>query len=326
MDIQPNYYNIKRQYALKFFQVPKVFMTSAKYKKLSAEAKLAFAILSDRLQLSIKNKWFDKNGNIYFIYTGEQLAEILGCSQSKVTAVKNELKTANLLLVKRTGQGRAGHLYLLEPEITDSDIYGIDQLEEQPVIDAELDQPVDNSNAETLGKSRMLKNGILECQNTASSDTDINNTDLLKNIKTDSLETDTIPDHEKSITDHQDAALFETHLNNDSIFTKQQLLDLKLLSSNDFGTFLNLQQTVLRAKKQALNSHKLQSSLFDLHDSDVAIPVHETLMRAVQQLRLNQVNDLTSYLYSAVYAEFEKLGNARCIANAEAGNNPLFWD
>ncbi|MEJ1319588.1 replication initiator protein A [Latilactobacillus sakei] len=92
MDNQPNYYNIKRQYALKFFQVPKVFMTAEKYKKLSAEAKLAFAVLSDRLRLSIKNHWFDPEGNIYFIYTGEQLGVILGCDHNKVNSVKKELK------------------------------------------------------------------------------------------------------------------------------------------------------------------------------------------------------------------------------------------
>ncbi|KRM22683.1 replication initiator protein A [Latilactobacillus graminis] len=332
MNNQPNYYNIKRQYALKFFQVPKVFMTSEKYKKLSAEAKLAFAVLSDRLQLSIKNHWFDKDGNIYFIYTGEQLAEILGCGHSKVTAIKKELTAANLLVMKRMGQGKANRMYLLEPEITDKDIYGIDQLEtaENPlaeeVVNIDLPTSMNDGQPETLDKSRLLKNSNLDYRKSATSDTDINNTDLLRNINTDSLKADTIPDDEKSITKQQDAALFKTHLNNDSIFTTQQLLDLKLLSNGDFETFLTLQQTVLRAKKQALNSHKLQSSLFDLHDSDIAMPIHKTLLRAVQQVRLNQVSDLNSYVYSVVYNEFEKLGNARCIANSKAGNSPLFWE
>ncbi|WP_208423120.1 replication initiator protein A [Latilactobacillus fragifolii] len=332
MNNQPNYYNIKRQYALKFFQVPKVFMTSDKYKKLSAEAKLAFAILSDRLQLSIKNKWFDKDGNIYFIYTGEQLGVILGCSHNKVNSVKNELKEAGLLLMKRMGQGKANRMYLLEPEITDNDIYGIDQLETTPnssmekAVNIDATTSMSDEGAETLDNTRFLKKGNLDFLKRETSDTDISNTKLLKNINTDSLETDTISDHEKSITEQQDAALFENHLNNDSIFTKQHLLDLKLLSGNDFGIFLTLQQTVLRAKKQALNAHKLQSSLFDLHDADIATPIHDTLMRAVQKVRLNQVNDLNSYLYSVIYTEFEKIGNARCIASAKAGYKPLFWD
>lgn len=296
------------------------------------EAKLAFAVLSDRLQLSIKNHWFDKDGNIYFIYTGEQLEQILGCGHSKVTAIKKELTSADLLIMKRMGQGKANRMYLLEPEITDNDIYGIDQLEaaENPlteeVVNIDLPTSMNDEQPETPDKSRLLKNSNLDYRKTVTSDTDINNTDLFKNINTDPLEADTISDHEKTITNQQDAALFKTHLNNDSIFTTQQLLDLKLLSNGDFEKFLTLQETVLRAKKQALNAHKLQSTLFDLHDSDIAMPIHETLMRAVQQVRLNKVSDITNYLYSVVYNEFEKLGNARCIANSEAGNSPLFWE
>lgn len=332
MDNQPNYYNIKRQYALKFFQVPKVFMTSEKYKKLSAEAKLAFAVLSDRLQLSIKNHWFDPEGNIYFIYTGEQLGVILGCSHNKVNSVKKELKEAGLLLMKRMGQGRANRMYLLEPEISDHDIYGIDQLEtpENPlseeVTNVDLPTSMNNEQAGTLDKSRFPKKGILDFPKRETSDTDINNTNNLKNIETDTLKADTISDHEKSVTEQQDAALFENHLNNETIFTNQQLLDIKLLSGNDFMKFIQFQQTVLRAKKQALNSHKLQSSLFDLHDTDVAIPIHETLMRAVQQVRLNQVTDLNSYIYSAIFAEFETIGNARCIEANKVNGQTLFWD
>lgn len=329
MDNQPNYYNIKRQYALKFFQVPKVFMTSEKYKKLSAEAKLAFAVLSDRLQLSIKNHWFDKDGNIYFIYTGEQLEQILGCGHSKVTAIKKELTEVQLLVMKRMGQGKPNRMYLLEPEISEADIYNIDQLETAPtrkvaniVLPASMNSDVD----ETLDNTRLLKNGNLDYRKTVPSDTDINNTNNLKNIETDTLKTDTISDHEKSVTEQQDAALFETHLNNEAIFTKQQLLDIKLLSGNDFMKFMQLQQTVLRAKKQALNSHKLQSSLFDLHDTDVATPIHETLMRAVQQVRLNQITDLNSYIYSAIFAEFEMIGNTRCIEANKVNGQTLFWD
>lgn len=180
MDNQPNYYNIKRQYALKFFQVPKVFMTSDKYKKLSAEAKLAFAILSDRLQLSIKNNWFDPEGNIYFIYTGEQLGVILGCSHNKVNSVKKELKAAGLLFMKRMGQGRANRMYLLEPEISDCDIYGIDQFEtaENPlseeVINIDLPTSMNNEQTGILDKPRFPKKGNLGFPKRETSDTDIN--------------------------------------------------------------------------------------------------------------------------------------------------------
>lgn len=327
MDNQLNYYNVKRQYALKFFQVPKVFMTSDKYKTLSAEAKLAFAVLSDRLQLSIKNHWFDPEGNIYFIYTGEQLEAILGCGHNKVNNVKRELKEAGLLVMQRMGQGRANRMYLLEPEITDADIYGIDQLEtsNEETVNIDLPTSMQEQSTGSLDKSRFPKKGSLDFLKKDTSDTDLNNTDILKPLSTDSIKPDTLADSQKSLREQQDAALFENHIDNDNVFTKQQLLTLKLLSNNNFEQFVILQKTVFRAKKQALNKHKIQSSLFDFKDEDVAKPVHDVLMRTVEQVRLNAVKDVNSYVYCAMYDQFEQIGNKRSMANFKAGNAAITW-
>ena len=40
---------------------------------MSAESKLLYAILKDRFELSVKNNWIDADGNIYFIFTVEEL-------------------------------------------------------------------------------------------------------------------------------------------------------------------------------------------------------------------------------------------------------------
>ena len=332
MDNQLNYYNIKREYALKFFQVPKVFMTNDKYKKLSAEAKLAFAILSDRLQLSIKNHWFDKAGNIYFIYTGEQLEQILGCGHSKITSIKKELTEAQLLVMKRMGQGKANRMYLLGPEITDNDIYGIDQLEtaENPlaeeVVNIDLPTSMNDGQPETLDKSRLLKNSNLDYRKTVTSDTDINNTEYLKTLNTDTKKTDTLTDSPQNIKQLQDAALFEVQLENDNIFSKQQLLALKLLSNGDFELFCTVQKTILRAKKQALNSHQIQSSLFDLQDEDIDQPVYDALMRIVQQVRLGAIQDLNSYVFSTMFDKFEQLGSKRAITAYKTSGATITWE
>lgn len=47
-------YNINEEYREKFYQIPKVFFTNPKYIKLSNDAKMAWGILRDRLDLSIK--------------------------------------------------------------------------------------------------------------------------------------------------------------------------------------------------------------------------------------------------------------------------------
>lgn len=49
-----------------FFRIPKLLMQGEKYQRLSSDAKLLYALYQDRAELSIKNNWTDKNGDIYF--------------------------------------------------------------------------------------------------------------------------------------------------------------------------------------------------------------------------------------------------------------------
>src|SRR4051794_9570577 len=79
--IMTEYYTVNEMYGEKFYQVPKVFFTNPLYKKgLTDTQKLAFGLLRDRFSLSVKNKWFDDQGRIYFIFTIENLMEIFDCS------------------------------------------------------------------------------------------------------------------------------------------------------------------------------------------------------------------------------------------------------
>lgn len=119
--------NKKDVYREKFFRVPKVFMTNEKYIKLSNNAKIAYAILQDRYDLSIKNGWYDEKGDIYFVYSNPQLMDILNLSRQTMINVKKELDKADLLDEERTG--RANRMYLLRPEVTEDDIYKIDEAE-----------------------------------------------------------------------------------------------------------------------------------------------------------------------------------------------------
>lgn len=73
-------FNIKEIQKEKFYQLPKVFFTNPKYVNLSNDAKITWSILRDHLDLSIRNNWVDKNGDIFFIYTNEKLKSILNIS------------------------------------------------------------------------------------------------------------------------------------------------------------------------------------------------------------------------------------------------------
>ncbi len=57
-----------------FFQVPKELFVNPYYTDLSLASKVLYGLLLDRLSLSIKNKWTDKEGDIYIIFSRYSLA------------------------------------------------------------------------------------------------------------------------------------------------------------------------------------------------------------------------------------------------------------
>ena len=84
-----------------YYQLPKVLFTSEFYKTMSNDSKIAYAMLQDRCEYSIQNNWIDQDGHIYFIFTRNELMDILGCKENKIAKIKKELKDKNLLYEKR---------------------------------------------------------------------------------------------------------------------------------------------------------------------------------------------------------------------------------
>lgn len=97
---------------LAFFKVPKPLIYDSKYKKLSNNAKLMYMLLFDRLELSLVNKWHDKEGNVFQYYTNEQLMIDLNCSEPTIIKTKKELKDAQLLKEVRQGVNMPNRIYI----------------------------------------------------------------------------------------------------------------------------------------------------------------------------------------------------------------------
>ena len=124
-----NFYNADSIYGSIFFQFPKAFVYSEKYKHLSDTAKIAYVILKDRLEFSIKNNWVDANQNVYFVFTNKELCEIFSCSEHKVIKVKKELEQHGLLLQKAMGfdpkakKNMPNRLYLGQLNVDATDVF-----------------------------------------------------------------------------------------------------------------------------------------------------------------------------------------------------------
>lgn len=151
----------------RFFRVPKQLFESPFYKKMSADSKLLYAILKDRFDLSVKNNWIDEEGNIYFIFTVEEIGEMLGCGKDKVIKLKKELKKYDLLEEVRQGLNKPNLIYLGSLKV---------EKVSKPLKIAEVGK-TDFQNSENQS-SRNLKNRSQEVGKSESNDTEYSDTDF----------------------------------------------------------------------------------------------------------------------------------------------------
>ena len=99
-----------------FFMLPKILVTGEQFKTISSDAKILYACLFDRISLSAKNDWLDKEGRIYIIFTIEEIMKTI--NRSRPTAVKalDELdkNTGGIGLIerKRLGFGKPNIIYV----------------------------------------------------------------------------------------------------------------------------------------------------------------------------------------------------------------------
>lgn len=99
------------QYA--FYRVPKLLFTSKRFQNLSTDAKMLYGLFLDRMALSQRNGWIDKQGRVYIIYTVENIMESLGCGNKKAIQLLSELENkVNLILRKKQGLGKPNLIYL----------------------------------------------------------------------------------------------------------------------------------------------------------------------------------------------------------------------
>ena len=104
-----------------YLKINKIFYELQKYKNcMKSWDREIYAYCRDRITLSLKNKWFNKNGEIYFKANQEKLAKYIGISRKTVNESFKKLMKLNLLEVEK-GQGNRNEniYYLCEiPELT----------------------------------------------------------------------------------------------------------------------------------------------------------------------------------------------------------------
>ena len=95
-----------------FYRIPKALFQEQRFQNLSTDAKTLYGILLDRMSLSVKNEWFDKQGRVFIIFTIEDVKRTLRCADNKATKLLRELENFGLIERKRRGLGKPSLVYV----------------------------------------------------------------------------------------------------------------------------------------------------------------------------------------------------------------------
>ena len=109
-----DYYTGSQAEQFSFIRIPKLLLLHETFSSLSIRAKLLYAVLLDRMALSVKNHWVDSKNRAYIIYPVEEIVQDLGFTRKKAMDVLAELEKFGLVTKKRRGRGLPNYLYVMD--------------------------------------------------------------------------------------------------------------------------------------------------------------------------------------------------------------------
>ena len=109
-----DYYTGAQAEQFSFIRIPKLLLLHETFSPLSIQAKLLYAVLLDRMSLSVKNHWVDSKNRAYIIYPVEEIVQDLGFTRKKAMDVLAELEKFGLVTKKRRGRGLPNYLYVMD--------------------------------------------------------------------------------------------------------------------------------------------------------------------------------------------------------------------
>ncbi|MYY39072.1 replication initiator protein A [Ligilactobacillus salivarius] len=308
-----NYYEADNVYGALFFQFPKVLMYGEQYKHLSSDAKLAYMVLKDRLEYSLRNNWVDEEGHVYFIFTNQELINLFNCSEHKVIKIKAELKSAGLLLQKQMGfnpktkKNEPNRLYLSKLDVKATDVYlrGEYGQKEPETLDTSgtAKNAVPQETVETLDTSGTAKNAVNLYKDYKNNiDTNRYDTDTQKlDFSTANFSPAEIEAQNRDLVKHADKFLTDED-NGLPVFLEPeavQLLSFWCRTPQQMRRFIGI---ILNAKHAVEKEHKDLGVWILLDDPDLKKMMTKTLRRYFNALRSDEkhIKNVENYLYGTM--------------------------
>lgn len=179
MNIKFSYYYGKEADQYSFFKIPKILYTDSIFKTLSSDAKVLYAILLDRMSLSMKNEWLDDENKVFIIFTIDEIEETMNIGRNKAINIMKEIQDFGLIEKKRRGLGKPNIIYVKNFLVETIEENGT--MEEEKNEDRSLNdkfQEVSKANLQKFEKqtSRNLKTKPQEVSKTNCNKTNINKT------------------------------------------------------------------------------------------------------------------------------------------------------
>ena len=330
-----NYYEADNVYGALFFQFPKVLMYGEQYKHLSSDAKLAYMVLKDRLEYSLRNNWVDEEGHVYFTFTNQELENLFNCHNQKVVKIKKELETAHLLMQKQLGfnpktkKNEPNRLYLSKLDVKATDVYL--RGEDSPKVSQTLDTSgnvkitLPQETAQTLDTSGNVKitlphKSVDETAQTLDTSGNVKIThnlykDYKNNIDTNRYDIDTqkldfstanfspaeIEAQNRDLVKHADEFLTDED-NGLPVFLEPeavQLLSFWCRTPQQMRRFIGI---ILNAKYAVEKEHKDLGVWILLDDPDLKKMMTKTLRRYFNALRSDEkhIKNVENYLYGTM--------------------------
>lgn len=290
-----NYYEANNVYGALFFQFPKVLMYGEQYKHLSSDAKLAYMVLKDRLEYSLRNNWVDEEGHVYFTFTNQELENLFNCHNQKVVKIKKELETAHLLMQKQLGfnpktkKNEPNRLYLSKLDVKATDVYL--RGEDSPKVSQTLD---------TSGNVKITHNLYKDYKNNI--DTNRYDIDTQKlDFSTTNFSPAEIEAQNQDLVKHADEFLTDED-NGLPVFLEPeavQLLSFWCRTPQQMRRFIGI---ILNAKYAVEKEHKDLGVWILLDDPDLKKMMTKTLRRYFNALRSDEkhIKNVENYLYGTM--------------------------
>ena len=320
------FFTVTEQYKEKFYQLPKVFFTNPSYLDLSNDAKIAYAILRDRLELSIKNNWIDNNNIIYFIYTNENLESILNVSKPKVIKIKKELEKVELLKQKRLGLNKPNMLYLMKPNVTECDIYQIKKSETPSETSSGKEVNDFNFQKSKSLTSRNKDNLLQEVNDFNTSDTDFSDTDIsntdssdtndMNDVREENVEA-TKPNHPNH-TNHLQQQSDEEALKH--LELQEMPEDTKRYMNNFSAKEIQIIKSVILKAKRSFND--LYGEVYMLEDMDDELFTVLKRFKGIMVKKQEKLENMQGYLMRSILSELEEMRSTN-MRRKNFENSPL---